>query len=83
MWWEIVGWLSSRPAVKSQMQIGACAFQSDATTDVEQIEHWWDAQPAANVAIATEGLVVLDIDGKANHPPSRAPVGDEYVALDP
>src|ERR1700682_546856 len=30
MWCEIVGWVSSRPAVKSQMQIGASAFHSDA-----------------------------------------------------
>src|SRR5258706_1693615 len=31
MWWEIVGWLSLRPAVKSQTQIGTAAFQSDAS----------------------------------------------------
>lgn len=36
-------------------------FQS-ATTDAEQIEAWWSAHPSANVAIATAGLLVVDID---------------------
>src|ERR1700693_151351 len=31
MWCEMVGWLSPRPAVESQMQIGASAFHSDAS----------------------------------------------------
>src|SRR6202165_3691141 len=30
MWCEMVGWVSSRPAVKSQMEMGASAFHSDA-----------------------------------------------------
>ena len=34
----------------------------DATTDPEQIERWWTQRPSANVAIATAGLVVIDID---------------------
>src|SRR5690606_5053107 len=33
-----------------------------ATTDPEQIEAWWNAHPSANVAIATGGLLVVDID---------------------
>src|SRR5207237_51764 len=31
MWWEMVGWLRSRAAVKSQMQTGPRAFQSAAS----------------------------------------------------
>lgn len=38
----------------------------DATTDAEQIERWWTRQPDANVAIRTDGLVVIDIDGADN-----------------
>jgi hypothetical protein len=38
----------------------------DATTDTEQIEAWWTQNPQANVAIHTEGLVVLDVDGADN-----------------
>src|SRR5665213_1610094 len=30
MWWEIVGWLSPSPAVKSQMQMGALDFHKEA-----------------------------------------------------
>jgi hypothetical protein len=33
-----------------------------ATIDPEQIEAWWSAQPSANVAIATAGLLVVDVD---------------------
>jgi hypothetical protein len=38
----------------------------DATTDAEQIERWWTQHPSANIGIATEGLVVIDIDGDGN-----------------
>ena len=38
----------------------------DATTDTDQIEAWWDQWPDAIVAIATEGLLVIDVDGKDN-----------------
>jgi hypothetical protein len=38
----------------------------DATTDIAQIERWWAQHPCANVAIATEGLLVLDTDGETN-----------------
>jgi hypothetical protein len=34
----------------------------DATTEVEQIERWWGQHPTANVAIATAGLLVVDLD---------------------
>src|SRR5262249_6151904 len=38
----------------------------DATTSAEQIERWWAQHPTANIGIATEGLLVVDIDGKSN-----------------
>lgn len=34
----------------------------DATTDPEKIEKFWKKNPAANIAIPTEGLIVVDID---------------------
>jgi hypothetical protein len=37
-----------------------------ATMDENQIERWWRENPRANVAIATDGLAVLDIDGNGN-----------------
>jgi hypothetical protein len=38
----------------------------DATVDPARIEAYWSDTPAANVAIATAGLLVVDIDGSAN-----------------
>jgi hypothetical protein len=38
----------------------------DATTDVAQIEAWWQQTPNANIGIATAGLIVIDIDGADN-----------------
>jgi len=38
----------------------------DATTDTDQIIEWWEAEPNANIAIATAGLVVIDVDGADN-----------------
>ncbi len=38
----------------------------DATTDSGQIDRWWSARPNANVAIATEGLLVVDVDAADN-----------------
>jgi hypothetical protein len=38
----------------------------DATTDPEQIERWWTQVPDANIGMSTEGLVVIDIDGRDN-----------------
>jgi hypothetical protein len=37
----------------------------DATLDAEQIETWWGSA-AYNIGIATDGLLVVDIDGKDN-----------------
>ncbi len=38
----------------------------DATTDQEMIEEWWTNRPDTNVAIRTDGLIVVDIDGAEN-----------------
>ena len=37
----------------------------DATTDPQQIRRWWTARPAANLAIRTDGLLVVDVDDAA------------------
>jgi len=39
----------------------------DATTNPAQIEAWWDKHPDANVGVATQGLLVVDVDN-ANNP---------------
>jgi len=36
----------------------------DATTDVNQIDAWWSLWPDANIGMATEGFLVLDVDCK-------------------
>ena len=47
----------------------------DATADASTIERWWTQNPRANIGIATEGLLVVDIDGEQNpwpNDPERA-----------
>ncbi|MBM4097972.1 MAG: hypothetical protein FJ261_14540 [Planctomycetes bacterium] len=39
----------------------------DASTDPAQIECWWSQHPTANIGIAAEGMLIVDIDG-ANNP---------------
>lgn len=34
----------------------------DATDDVDQIERWWDHNPEYNVAISTDGWLIVDVD---------------------
>ncbi len=51
----------------------------DATADAEQIERWWTEHPDANVAIRTDGLLVIDIDGPDN--PWLADQPDRLLAL--
>jgi hypothetical protein len=60
----------------------------DAVTDAAQIERWWSRHPRANVGIAAEGMLVVDIDGAANPwpgDPDRAAdlAGAGAVALTP
>ena len=41
----------------------------DATTDAAKIEAWWAQNPAANVGMATQGMVAIDadvVDGRPN-----------------
>lgn len=38
----------------------------NATTDEDQICEWWSETPNANVGLSTNGLLVVDIDGKDN-----------------
>jgi hypothetical protein len=45
----------------------------DATTDLTQIERWWTQHPSANIGIATQRLVVIDVDGDGNHWPGGDP----------
>ncbi|WP_425398550.1 bifunctional DNA primase/polymerase [Aeoliella sp.] len=52
-----------KPGAKVPATKNGC---KDATGDVEQIERWWGHTPDANVAIATAGLLVVDIDGADN-----------------
>ncbi|VTS03342.1 bifunctional DNA primase/polymerase [Tuwongella immobilis] len=47
-----------------------------ATTDPNQIERWWQTYPRANIGIATEGMLVIDIDGTEN----RWPHDPEWAA---
>jgi hypothetical protein len=49
-----------------------------ATTDAGQIERWWRQCTAANIGIATEGLIVIDVDG----PDNPWPGGDPERSLD-
>lgn len=44
----------------------------DATTDQDVVRGWWSTNPRYNVAIATTGLLVIDIDGADNPWPSGA-----------
>lgn len=38
----------------------------DASTNSAQVERWWARHPRANVGIAAEGMLVVDIDGADN-----------------
>ena len=69
----------------------------DASTDPDQIDAWWRQWPSANVAMATAGTVVIDIDGADNPwpvepdqkldlagaPQARTPRGGRHVVFRP
>lgn len=42
----------------------------DATSDMLIVRQWWKRWPFANIAIATEGLFVVDVDGASNEWPT-------------
>jgi len=48
----------------------------DGTTDEAKIREWWKENPGANVAIALDGLVLVDFDPRHGAPESR----DEIIA---
>jgi hypothetical protein len=50
----------------------------DATTDAEQIERWWAERPDANVGLATQGLLVVDVDAESK----SWPVAEGSEAVD-
>lgn len=39
---------------------------TDATTDTEKIEAWWQENPAYNIGLSATGLLIVDIDGPDN-----------------
>jgi len=44
-------------------KIPACEHGcKDATGDINQIDQWWTASPAANIGVSTDGLIVIDPD---------------------
>jgi hypothetical protein len=52
----------------------------DATSNAELIKGWWAQHPTANIGIATEGLLIIDIDGEGN---SWLTSNPEYLELSP
>jgi len=58
-----------RPGAKVPATPHGCR---DATRDVARIRQWWTAAPAANVAIATDGLAVIDVDPAGHDWPGDA-----------
>ena len=38
----------------------------DSCTDIDVIQNWWEKYPNANIGMATEGLVVVDVDPHQN-----------------
>lgn len=44
------------------------SWKYEATTDIEKIRQWWDANPNYNIGIAPdEKLLIVDVDVKNNH----------------
>lgn len=64
-------------APRSKIPITEHGFR-DATDDVRRIEEWWTQHPEANIGLPTEGLLVIDIDGREN----QWLVGDGQRAAD-
>lgn len=56
----------------------------DASTDLTIVTRWWEMWPSANIGIVTgavSGLVVLDVDVRANGDVSLGTLTDEYGQL--
>ena len=60
----------------------------EATMDAEQVTAWWTQNPRANIAIRTDGLVILDVDGAENtwladDPPKLDDLGAAPLSITP
>ena len=55
--------LACQPGKKIPLTKHGCL---DATTDIDQLERWWNQAPYANLAIATDGLLVVDVDAESD-----------------
>jgi hypothetical protein len=51
-----------------------------ATTDEAQIRAWWAERPSANIGLATEDLMVIDIDGPENLWPNDQDKASDLLA---
>lgn len=46
---------------------------NDATTDPDRLHRWWLESPSANIGIATDGLLVIDLDPRNGGDPANLP----------
>ncbi|MFI6998307.1 bifunctional DNA primase/polymerase [Nocardia sp. NPDC050175] len=69
-----------RPNAKTPVLEGD--WSGHATTDPDQIRHWWNDNPRRNIAIATglSGLLVIDIDIRRADPASAVPTAQQLWA---
>ena len=58
------------PCAASQKRPATANGLNDASTDPDKIAAWWNANPTANVAIRTDGLLVLDLDALEDGSPN-------------
>ncbi len=52
----------------------------DATTNIEQIESWWESHPNANIGLPASGLIVVDVDGPDNKWPKDQEKAESLTA---
>lgn len=57
-----LGYRVFRTCAGSKEPLAGSHGAKEATTDSTLIEYWWQARPDANIAVATDGLLLLDID---------------------
>src|ERR1700674_1026798 len=76
MWCEMVSWVSSRPAVKSQMQMGASAFHSDAI----MVSRVGSASAFIRLEVWFAHLVLTL--GSSQHAPRSRSTGSSLIAMD-
>ena len=58
-------------APRSKKPTGGSNGLTDATSDVDQVERWWNENPTYNIGISTDGLIVIDpdlIDKESSNP---------------